>query len=245
MTFKPVSLLLLTLCLLSACRMSLTAPATDYPPSGTLLEISKSVTRMPDWEGSRVRVDAHMRHPDSSCEVYGGKVTLDGVEIEPCLIAGATVYHNLRPTQPVPLTFGVGYHTFTVAGTPQFPGLQDSIRMLGEETIITDPMPGARLSRSADLTLRWQASGDADGTYLSICDTPGDTSATKATREISRTLPGDPGVYVVHPRELAVLRPGPLSISVTRRKLRVGYTEGRRYMLSIASTQSVTARLTP
>lgn len=158
MTFKPFTLALVVLCLLSGCTESVTTSAADYPTACTLLEVSKFVTKMPRREYSHVRVDAHLRHPDSSFEVYGGEVTLDGVEIQPDSIAGATVYLNRAPVQTVPLTFGVGYHTFTIAGSLQFPGVRDSIRMLMEETVITAPKPGARLSRSADLPLRWQAS---------------------------------------------------------------------------------------
>lgn len=125
------------------------------------------------------------------------------------------------------IQFGADYGVFNVSGEDDFPSLQDSIRLLPNQTVIKYPQPYDTIPGKKGLLLRWEGRG-AERAEVELFTSNGPRWCIDVP---------DSGIFQIPPDKLMQFRSGPVTLVVYRKNSKSSYaSDGRPYELTAYST---------
>jgi hypothetical protein len=246
---------------LAACLASCSEKLADYQTVWNrtnyagVLELGRSVLRLPDSSVTSDKATATFNSPDS-LGVYAGAVTLNDVAMRLVPVsnvtqAGDTVvgvsYRLQSDSEHVPLEFGRMLQTFRAPGGSRFQPVTASIVAPLHELAIALPRAGDTITASKGMTISWNR-GEDSATSIVIDLTP--VSVPSLAIHIASDGNGRPladsGTHTLPATAIAGFPPGQAVLMVRRTKTReLTESDGRRYMIDFYSEVVMLLMLAP
>jgi hypothetical protein len=209
------------------------------------------MTAVDGTTASDKQVNVSFGNPDIHLPVSGGTVTMNSTMIPYSSISndsiGYTYQLDSAAGQSVPILFNGSPLVFSVSGSSQFAALTDSITFPNEDMNVTAPAVGAKISKSSDLTVRWDyVPGGVDSITL-IVFVADDSDSVPLGNEVAFFTIGDNGSLTVPASTFSSFPAGEgLTISVKRYNEKYGVDPlGRRYLMESSTVSYINYLLVP
>ncbi len=132
-----------------------------------------TMTNVDGSSGSDKQVSVTLWNPSSHVPVSGGTVTLNSTVIPFSASSSASNGFDYQldqaAGQSVPISLNGSPLVISVSGSSQFSALTDSIAFPNQDIIVTAPAVGRTISKSSDLTIKWDyIPGSSDSITISV-----------------------------------------------------------------------------